>query len=186
MGGYLEYRGGCSVPWGDIMINVGGYLEYRGGCSVSQVIVFVDIFLQIHVQWPFERRSQIVNCSEMLSWKFGLTIVTLIGNVSLIQWNDRFSHPCNLIGPLTFFQTLEDCDQFRIANGTSPFSPHHKGHRSNNKDSCSKSKIKHRDFDHVWETWKLFLPWSCKCENDCTVSAECRLQVDPQRVHKEM
>ena len=34
VGGYLEYRGGCSVPWGDIMINVGGYLEYRGGCSV--------------------------------------------------------------------------------------------------------------------------------------------------------
>ena len=30
VGGYLEYRGGCSVPWGDIMINVGGYLEYRG------------------------------------------------------------------------------------------------------------------------------------------------------------
>ena len=30
VGGYLEYRGGCSVPWG-IMINVGGYLEYRGG-----------------------------------------------------------------------------------------------------------------------------------------------------------
>ena len=34
VGGYLEFRGGCSVPWGDIMINVGGYLEYRGGCSV--------------------------------------------------------------------------------------------------------------------------------------------------------
>ena len=32
--GYLEYRGGCSVPWGDIMSTVGGYLEYRGGCSV--------------------------------------------------------------------------------------------------------------------------------------------------------
>ena len=31
VGGYLEYRGGCSVPRGDIMINVGGYLEYRGG-----------------------------------------------------------------------------------------------------------------------------------------------------------
>ena len=51
VGGYLEYRGGCSLPWGDIMINVGdilstvgvfstmgryheycgGYLEYRGG-----------------------------------------------------------------------------------------------------------------------------------------------------------
>ena len=52
--GYLEYRGGCSVPWGDIMSTVGvilstvgdvqyrggyhdargGYHEYRGGCSV--------------------------------------------------------------------------------------------------------------------------------------------------------
>ena len=36
VGGYLEY-----VPWrvfctvGDIMSTVGGYLEYRGGCSVS-------------------------------------------------------------------------------------------------------------------------------------------------------
>ena len=34
VGGYLEYRGGCSVPWGDIMMHVGGYHEYRGGCSV--------------------------------------------------------------------------------------------------------------------------------------------------------
>ena len=46
VGGYLEYRGGCSVQWGDIMINVGdilstvgvfstmgGYHEYRGGLS---------------------------------------------------------------------------------------------------------------------------------------------------------
>ena len=32
-GGYLEYRGGCSVLWGYIM-HVGGYHEYRGGCSV--------------------------------------------------------------------------------------------------------------------------------------------------------
>ena len=44
VGGYLEYRGGCSVPWGshdkcgdilstvgDIMSTMGGYLEYRGG-----------------------------------------------------------------------------------------------------------------------------------------------------------
>ena len=23
VGGYLEYRGGCSVPWGDIMMHVG-------------------------------------------------------------------------------------------------------------------------------------------------------------------
>ena len=33
-GGYLEYCGGCSVPWGDIMMHVGGYHEYRGECSV--------------------------------------------------------------------------------------------------------------------------------------------------------
>ena len=38
-GGYLQYRGGCSVPWGifstmgDIMMHMGGYHEYRGGCS---------------------------------------------------------------------------------------------------------------------------------------------------------
>ena len=31
VGGYLEYHGGCSVPWGDIMMQVGGYHEYRGG-----------------------------------------------------------------------------------------------------------------------------------------------------------
>ena len=28
-----QYRGGCSVPWGDIMSTVGGYHEYRGGIS---------------------------------------------------------------------------------------------------------------------------------------------------------
>ena len=33
VGGYLEYRGGCSVPWGDIMINVGDILS-TVGCSV--------------------------------------------------------------------------------------------------------------------------------------------------------
>ena len=27
----VQYRGGCSVPWGDIMSTVGGYLEYCGG-----------------------------------------------------------------------------------------------------------------------------------------------------------
>ena len=37
VGGYLEYRGGCSVPWGDIMSTVGvilstvGDVQYRGG-----------------------------------------------------------------------------------------------------------------------------------------------------------
>ena len=36
---------------------------------------------------------------------------------------------------------LEDCDQFRIANGASPLLCHHKSHRNNNKDSCSKSKL---------------------------------------------
>ena len=36
----VQYREGCSVPWGDIMSTVGdimstvgGYLEYRGGIS---------------------------------------------------------------------------------------------------------------------------------------------------------
>ena len=29
-GGYLEYHGGCSVPWGVIMSIVEGYLEYHG------------------------------------------------------------------------------------------------------------------------------------------------------------
>ena len=38
-GGYLEYRGGCSVPWGDTMSTVGvilstvGDVQYRGGIS---------------------------------------------------------------------------------------------------------------------------------------------------------
>ena len=32
VGGYLEYRGGCSVPWGDILSTVGG-VQYRGGIS---------------------------------------------------------------------------------------------------------------------------------------------------------
>ena len=33
--GGVQYRGGCSVPWGDIRSTVGGYLEYRGECSVQ-------------------------------------------------------------------------------------------------------------------------------------------------------
>ena len=32
VGGYLEYRGGCSVPWGYFEYR-GGYHEYRGGLS---------------------------------------------------------------------------------------------------------------------------------------------------------
>ena len=37
VGGYLEYLGGCSVPWGDIMMHVGGIMstvegvQHRGG-----------------------------------------------------------------------------------------------------------------------------------------------------------
>ena len=30
VGGYLKYRGGCSVPWGDIMSSVEG-VQYCGG-----------------------------------------------------------------------------------------------------------------------------------------------------------
>ena len=50
------------------------------------------------------------------------------------------------IEPLNFFQTREDCDQFRIANGASPLLRHHKGHVSNNKDSCSMSRFPHHNF----------------------------------------
>ena len=32
MGGYLEYRGGCSVPWG-MFSTVGGYHDAHGGIS---------------------------------------------------------------------------------------------------------------------------------------------------------
>ena len=30
VGGYLEYRGGCSVPWGDIMITWGDIMSTVG------------------------------------------------------------------------------------------------------------------------------------------------------------
>ena len=30
VGGYLEYRGGCSVPWGDILSTVGDILSTVG------------------------------------------------------------------------------------------------------------------------------------------------------------
>ena len=32
----VQYIGGCSVHWGDIMMNVRGYHEYIGVCSVHQ------------------------------------------------------------------------------------------------------------------------------------------------------
>ena len=32
VGGYLEYRDGCSVPWGDILSTVEG-VQYHGGIS---------------------------------------------------------------------------------------------------------------------------------------------------------
>ena len=41
--GGAQYRGGCSVPWGDIMSTVGGYLEYRGGCSVAWGDIMVNV-----------------------------------------------------------------------------------------------------------------------------------------------
>ena len=40
MGGYLEYHGGCSVLWGDIMMHVGDIMstvegvQYHGGKSL--------------------------------------------------------------------------------------------------------------------------------------------------------
>ena len=46
--------------------------------------------------------SWVVNCSEMFTWKYGLTYITSIWTVSLTQRNDRISHPCNLTGLLYF------------------------------------------------------------------------------------
>ena len=83
-------------------------------------------------------------CSEMSTWKFGLLNLTSVWTVSLIQWDGRISHPCNLIGPLNFFQAREECDQFRTANGMNSLLRHHKGNRSNNKDACSKSNKTYR------------------------------------------
>ena len=94
--------------------------------------------------------SRIVNCSEIFTFKFGHTIITPIGNVSLIQRNDRISHPSNLIGPSNFFQAHKDCDQFRIANGTSLLLRHHKSQRSNNKDWCNKSNSGFSDLPQIW------------------------------------
>ena len=43
VGGYLEYRGGCSVPWGDIMMHVGDIMstvegvQYRGGIPSFEI-----------------------------------------------------------------------------------------------------------------------------------------------------
>ena len=53
VGGYHEYRGGCSVPRGVIMMHVGGYHEYRGGCSVpwgekSFVIWYPTVLNTLH------------------------------------------------------------------------------------------------------------------------------------------
>ena len=52
----VQYRGGCSVPWGDILSTVGvfstvegyheyrgGYLEYRGGCSVPWGVIMMHV-----------------------------------------------------------------------------------------------------------------------------------------------
>ena len=42
MGAYLEYRGGCSLPWGNHDAR-GGYHEYHGGCSVPWGISSFEI-----------------------------------------------------------------------------------------------------------------------------------------------
>ena len=44
VGGYLEYRGGCSVPWGDIMMHVGGY-------HVSFICGQITTILSMMVLW---------------------------------------------------------------------------------------------------------------------------------------
>ena len=51
----------------------------------------------------------------------------------------EFRLPAICLALLIFFQMREDCDQFRIANGTNPLLHHHKGHMSKNKDLYGKS-----------------------------------------------
>ena len=48
--GYLEYRGGCSVPWGDIMINVGDILNTVGVFStVGDIMSTLGVFSTVGV-----------------------------------------------------------------------------------------------------------------------------------------
>ena len=48
-GEYLEYRGGCSVPWGTIMMYVGdilstvGDVQYCGECSVLWEDIIINV-----------------------------------------------------------------------------------------------------------------------------------------------
>ena len=121
-------------PWHGVFRRVSCTSSY-----ISSLTTRRTSFSGNHIGWHFlidpyllTLLDWIVSWSDRFTWKFGLTIITSIRTASLIQWNDRISHPCNLIGPLNFFQAHEDCDRFRIANGTSPLlrHSHHKGHRS--------------------------------------------------------
>ena len=66
VGGYLEYRGGCSVPWGDLMINVGGYLEYPPHASTC--IFIITLYNVCAVPWGvFSTVGDIMNTVGGLS-----------------------------------------------------------------------------------------------------------------------
>ena len=97
-----------------VLLHETSFLRYSSSSTSYSTSIFTD---------PSKEglmHSRTVNCSEMFTWKFGLTIITSIWTASLIQWNDRILHPCNLIGLLNFFQAREDCNQFRIADDRSP------------------------------------------------------------------
>ena len=74
VGGYLEYRGGCSLPWGDIMSTVGGYLEYRGGCSVP----WGDIMMHV---------GDIMSTVEGVQYRGGIPSFEL-----WVPWGDIMMH----------------------------------------------------------------------------------------------
>ena len=45
---------------------------------------------------------------------------------------------------------------------------------------CLIAQIEHRDFDDVWQTWKLCLPWSREGEIHCTCFSEFDKDFKPQ------
>ena len=78
---YVQYRGGCSVPWGysvlwgDIMINVEGYLEYRGGVQyrggISWVlwgVILSTVGDDLEYRGGVQHRGRYSWCTWGISW----------------------------------------------------------------------------------------------------------------------
>ena len=75
VGGYLEYRGGCSVPWGNVMSTVGDYLGYRGGCSVPcwEVMMHLGDIMSTVEGVQYHRRKSLL----LFQYSFFATAVSI-------------------------------------------------------------------------------------------------------------